>query len=84
MHELNGNRGLCSRRYFQRGVPDGGGLIVPGSDITIRDVGVNPGRTGIIDILHRMGADIEVLDERMLSNEPVADIHVKYSPLERH
>jgi len=55
--------------------------IVPGSDIMIRDVGVNPGRTGIIDVLHRMGANIEVRNERMLSNEPVADISVKYSEL---
>jgi 3-phosphoshikimate 1-carboxyvinyltransferase len=55
--------------------------LVPGSDITIRDVGVNPGRTGIIEVLHRMGADIEVINERMMSNEPVADIRIKYSQL---
>lgn len=55
--------------------------IVPGSKIMIRDVGVNPGRTGIIDVLHRMGADIEVMDERMMSGEPVADITVNYSQL---
>ena len=55
--------------------------IIPGSDILIRDVGVNPGRTGIIDVLHRMGAAIEVKNERILSNEPVADISVKYSQL---
>jgi 3-phosphoshikimate 1-carboxyvinyltransferase len=55
--------------------------IVPGSEILIRDVGVNPGRTGIIDVLHRMGAGIEVTNERILSNEPVADISVKYSQL---
>jgi 3-phosphoshikimate 1-carboxyvinyltransferase len=55
--------------------------IVPGSDILIRDVGVNPGRTGIIDVLHRMGAGIEVKNERILSNEPVADISVRFSQL---
>ncbi len=55
--------------------------IVPGSDILIRDVGVNPGRTGIIDVLHRMGAGIEVRNERILSNEPVADISVRFSQL---
>jgi len=55
--------------------------IIPGSDILIRDVGVNPGRTGIIEVLHRMGANIEVLNERILSNEPVADISVKHSEL---
>jgi 3-phosphoshikimate 1-carboxyvinyltransferase len=56
-------------------------LIVPGSQIMIRDVGVNPGRTGILEVLHRMGADIEVMDERILSNEPVANIVVKSSEL---
>lgn len=56
-------------------------LIVPGSQIMIRDVGVNPGRTGILEVLHRMGADIEVMDERIISNEPVADIVVKSSEL---
>lgn len=55
--------------------------IVPGSSVLIRDVGVNPGRTGIIEVLHRMGADIEVINERMLSNEPVADISVRSSEL---
>jgi len=55
--------------------------IVPGSDILISNVGVNPGRTGIIDVLHRMGANIEVTNERILSNEPVADISIKYSEL---
>ncbi|MFH1710339.1 MAG: 3-phosphoshikimate 1-carboxyvinyltransferase, partial [bacterium] len=56
-------------------------LIVPGSDIIIKDVGVNPGRTGIIDVLHRMGANIEVTNERILSNEPVADISIRSSDL---
>jgi 3-phosphoshikimate 1-carboxyvinyltransferase len=55
--------------------------IIHGSDILIKDVGVNPGRTGIIDVLHRMGAAVEAKNERILSNEPVADISVKYSQL---
>lgn len=55
--------------------------IVPDSEIMIRDVGVNPGRTGIIEVLHRMGAKIEVQNERILSNEPVADISVRSSEL---
>lgn len=56
-------------------------LIVPGSEITIKDVGVNPGRTGIIEVLHRMGAGMEVMNERILSNEPVADIVIRSSEL---
>ena len=55
--------------------------IVPDSDITIRTVGMNPLRTGIIDALRHMGADITVLNARNLGGEPVGDLHVKYSGL---
>lgn len=55
------------------------GAIVPGSDILIKDVGVNPTRTGILEVLHRMGADTEVANERILANEPRADIRVRYT-----
>ncbi|MFC1767719.1 3-phosphoshikimate 1-carboxyvinyltransferase [Candidatus Margulisiibacteriota bacterium] len=55
--------------------------ITPNSKILIRNVGVNPGRIGIIEILHRMDANIEVINERMISNEPVADISVRSSEL---
>lgn len=57
------------------------GLLVPNSDITIKNVGVNPTRTGIIDVFRDMGAKIEVLNERTVSNEKVADIHVVSSSL---
>ena len=56
-------------------------LIVPGSDLLIRGVGVNPTRTGIIDILKGMGADLELLDPREESGEPVADVRVRSSRL---
>jgi len=56
-------------------------LIVPGSELLIRQVGVNPTRSGIIDILRRMGGHIELLNERDCSGEPVADILVKSSDL---
>ena len=55
------------------------GLIVPNSDITIKNVGLNPTRTGIIDVVLRMGADIEILDKRIISGEEVGDLRVKYS-----
>ncbi|MEQ6377271.1 3-phosphoshikimate 1-carboxyvinyltransferase [Bacillaceae bacterium S4-13-56] len=55
--------------------------IIPGSDITIRDVGLNPTRTGVIDILLQMGADITVTPTRNIGEEPVGDIRVKGSPL---
>jgi len=56
-------------------------LITPDSEILIRNVGVNPTRTGVIDILKAMGGDIELLDQRQLSGEPVADILVRTSRL---
>jgi 3-phosphoshikimate 1-carboxyvinyltransferase len=58
-----------------------GASIAPGSDLLLKHVGVNPTRTGIIDILRLMGANIEVLNERTVGGEPVADLHVVYSPL---
>ncbi len=56
-------------------------LLVPNSDIVIKNIGVNPTRTDIIDIYRSMGANIEFMNERTESNEPVADIHVVTSPL---
>lgn len=55
--------------------------IVPDSDITITGVGVNPTRTGLLDVLTRMGGDIELLNRRDEAGEPVADIRVKSAPL---
>ncbi|MBI2355018.1 MAG: 3-phosphoshikimate 1-carboxyvinyltransferase [Deltaproteobacteria bacterium] len=56
-------------------------LITPGSELLIRNVGVNPTRTGAIEILRSMGGSIELLDERELSGEPVADLLVRSSRL---
>jgi 3-phosphoshikimate 1-carboxyvinyltransferase len=55
--------------------------IVPGSDLLIRNVGVNPTRTGVIDILLSMGADISLGNRREQAGEPVADIRVRYKKL---
>lgn len=55
--------------------------IVPGSDLLIKNIGVNPTRTGIIDILNEMGADITLLNQREQAGEPVADIQVKHKRL---
>ena len=57
------------------------GLLVPDSEIIIRNVGLNPTRTGMLDVLNLMGADIEILDKRTISNEIVGDLKVKYSYL---
>lgn len=58
-----------------------GACIAEGSDITLEHVGINPTRTGIINILRLMGADITVSNEREVGGEPVADIQVRYAPL---
>lgn len=55
--------------------------IVPGSDLLIKNVGVNPTRTGIIDVLLSMGADITLQNPRVQAGEPVADIGVRYRKL---
>lgn len=57
------------------------GLICPGSEIKIKNVGVNPTRTGIIDIYKQMGADISIYESESSKGEPFADITVKYSIL---
>ncbi len=58
-----------------------GASIAPGSDLVLEHVGVNPTRTGVIDILRLMGADIEVLNPRQVGGEPVADLRVRHAPL---
>lgn len=55
--------------------------IVPGSDLVIENVGVNPTRSGVLDVLRAMGASLEHVDEREASGEPVADIRVRAAPL---
>ncbi|MFT5063984.1 MAG: 3-phosphoshikimate 1-carboxyvinyltransferase [Gammaproteobacteria bacterium] len=55
--------------------------IRPGSELLLRNVGINPTRTGVIDILRLMGADISEENSRMAGGEPVADLRVKYAPL---
>lgn len=56
-------------------------LIVPGSEITITNVGINPTRAGLIGVLQAMGADIAVVQERIVGGEPVADLIVRHSAL---
>lgn len=58
-----------------------GASIAPGSDLLLPHVGMNPTRTGVIDILRLMGADIEVLNPRDSGGEPVADLRVRSARL---
>ncbi len=55
--------------------------IVPGSNLTIENVGLNPTRNGIFRVLEQMGASIHYLDEREVGGEPVADLRVRHAPL---
>jgi len=57
------------------------GLIVPNSELLLKNVGVNPTRSGVIDIMQQMGGSIQLTNQRELSGEPVADLLVKSSDL---
>ncbi len=54
--------------------------IVPDSEIIIKSVGLNPTRTGILDVFDKMNVNYEILDKKIISNEEVGDIKVCYSP----
>jgi 3-phosphoshikimate 1-carboxyvinyltransferase len=55
--------------------------VVPRSQVTIQDVGVNPTRTGLLDVLAAMGADVSVEYKHLTGNEPVADVTLRASDL---
>ena len=57
------------------------GSIVPGAEIVIANVGLNPTRAGLFAVLRMMGADITELDARVVGGEPVADLLVRHAPL---
>ncbi len=57
------------------------GLVVPGSEVTIEGVGLNPSRTGLLASLAEMGADISYLNRRVEGGEPVADLRVRAGTL---
>ncbi len=79
--ELTGNRievpgDISSAAYFIAA-----GLLVPGSEILIKNIGINPTRDGIIRVMKAMGADFEILDIRNTDSEAAADILVRHSNL---
>lgn len=57
------------------------GLLVPGSEILVKNVGINPTRDGILKVCRSMGADLTLLNQRENGGEPVADILVRHSSL---
>lgn len=58
-----------------------GASIIKDSNIVLKNIGVNPTRTGIIDVLKEMGAKIEIKNIRIVNNEPMGDIYVSHGPL---
>jgi 3-phosphoshikimate 1-carboxyvinyltransferase len=56
--------------------------IVPGSELTIHDVGLNPRRTGLLDVLDRMGAHVAVFNKHRVAGELVGDVAIKYTELD--
>lgn len=58
-----------------------GATIVPDSDVTVTGVGINPTRTGLIEVMSRMGADIQILNRREEAGETVADLRVRSARL---
>jgi 3-phosphoshikimate 1-carboxyvinyltransferase len=57
------------------------GALVPGAEVTVRGVGINPTRAGVLDVLRAMGADLTVDNRREAGGEPVADLTIRHSPL---
>ncbi len=84
---LRGEAELGPRRIVVPGDPSSAAFpavaasIVPGSDIVIENVGLNPTRAGLYAMLRAMGADIAFQDERIVGGEPVADLRVRASVL---
>ncbi|MBE5963639.1 MAG: 3-phosphoshikimate 1-carboxyvinyltransferase [Lachnospira sp.] len=74
--EVNVPGDISSAAYFIAA-----GLIVPGSELLIKNVGINPTRDGIIRVVKAMGGNISLLNERTVAGEAVADILVKHSNL---
>jgi 3-phosphoshikimate 1-carboxyvinyltransferase len=58
------------------------GAIVPGSNLLVQNVGVNPTRTGVLEALQMMGADVTLENQREVAGEPVADVRVQHSQLQ--
>ena len=57
------------------------GAIMPGAEVTVRGVGINPTRSGVLDVLNAMGAELSVSSFRIAGGEPVADLVVRHSAL---
>jgi 3-phosphoshikimate 1-carboxyvinyltransferase len=80
-HRLRATDLVVPGDFSSAAFPIVAGCIVPGSDLLIRDVGINPRRTGLLAALRAMGADIREENPRRLGGEAAADLRVRYAPL---
>jgi 3-phosphoshikimate 1-carboxyvinyltransferase len=55
-------------------------VVIPGSEVLLKNVGINPTRTGLVGVLQTMGANIQLINVRSVSGEPVADISCRWTP----
>ncbi len=75
-HDINVPADISSAAFFMVAA-----TITPKSSLVLQHVGINPTRIGVINILKAMGANIEIINERLEGHEPVADIRVSHSQL---
>ena len=78
---LHGCRDQCPGDISSAAYFIAAALIIPGSEVLIKNVGINPTRDGILRVCHEMGADIELLNKRSEGGEPAADLLVRSSKL---
>ncbi len=79
--EITGRRIAVPADPSSAAFPLVGALLLPGSDVTLSHVGINPHRIGLIETLREMGADIAFANQRQEAGEPVADVRVRASRL---
>lgn len=79
--ELTGRTIAVPRDPSSAAFPVAAALMVPGSEVLVPGIGLNPTRAGFYDTLRDMGADIELLNPREEGGEPVADLRVRFAPL---
>jgi 3-phosphoshikimate 1-carboxyvinyltransferase len=85
---LRGEADLCPQSIVVPGDPSSAAflivaaLLVEGSDLVVENVGLNPTRAGLIEVLRQMGGSIEAMGSREVGGEPVADLRVRHSRLQ--
>lgn len=84
---INNKQDLVGKELFIPGDISSAGFLIAAatlvedSHIVIKNVGINSTRSGILEILHKMGGNIRIYNKRTVNNEPIGDIEIKYSPL---